>query len=185
MSEISKVYEARPIEESGRDAVELACYDLLEKLQIPFRRVDHEAAQTMEDCVAIGQVLGGEVCKNLFLCNRQQTQFYLLLMEGEKKFHTKDLSSQLGVSRLSFAGPEHMQELLGVRPGSASVLGLQNDLEGKVRLLIDKPLLEKEWFGCHPCRNTSTLLLRTKDVLEQLIPALCHPYTVVDLPADE
>ena len=136
-------------------------------------------------CDLATERLGGEICKNLFLCNRQKTQFYLLLIEGGKRFHTRDLSGQLGVSRLSFAGPEDMQALLGVQPGSVSVLGLPSDREGRVRLLIDRPLLEKAQFGCHPCRNTSTLLLRTSDVLERLLPALGHPYTVVDLPETE
>jgi len=179
------VYTGAPENLAQRAEREQACYRLLESLGIAYTRVDHDAADTIELCHEIEGLLGTEVCKNLFLCNRQQTDFYLLLMPGDKNFRTKDLSKQLGVSRLSFAGPEHMMEFLGLAPGSVSVLGLMNDKEHRVRLVIDKPLLEAESFGCHPCLNTSTLRMKTADVLNTLIPALVADYTVVDLPEPE
>jgi len=179
------VYSGAPENAQQRLAREQACYQLLDQLQIPFFRVDHEAADTIAACHEIEGLLGTEICKNLFLCNRQQTEFYLLLMPGDKPFRTKDLSKQLGVSRLSFANETHMQSLLGLTPGSVSVLGLMNDEAHKVHLLIDQPLMQAQWFGCHPCINTSTLRLSTADVLEKLIPALTETYTVVDLPVYE
>ena len=121
------------------------------------------------------------ICKNLFLCNRQQTNFYLLMMPGDKPFKTKDLSAQLGVSRLSFASEEHMLELLDVLPGSVSVMGLMNDPENRVRLVIDREVLEEEYVGCHPCKNTSSIKLRTSDLLEKFLPAVHHTPTVVTL----
>jgi len=187
-------YFGRPVQSMGPDAVknptdripaELACYDLLDSLGILYSRVDHAHADTIEACHAVEAVLGWPVCKNLFLCNRQKTQYYLLMMEGDKVFKTKDLSKQLGVSRLSFAGPEDMVALLGVHPGSVTVLGLMNDKENKVQLVMDKPIHEAEHVACHPCISTSTLCLSRQDLLEKLLPAMGHAPIVVDLPIPE
>ena len=160
---------------------ELRVYDFLDSLHIAYDRVDHEPAMTMEACLAVDEALGASMCKNLFLCNRQQTDFYLLLMPGDKPFKTKDLSAQIGSSRLSFADAEHMEKYLDITPGSVSVLGLMNDKEKKVRLLIDRDLLSKEYIGCHPCVNTSSLRLATKDLIETIIPAMEHPMQIVEL----
>jgi len=136
----------------------------------------------MEDCRAIGEALGVRICKNLVLCNRQQTKFYLLCMNAAKPFKTKDLSAQIGSSRLSFASAEKMEELLGVTPGSASILSLMNDADGAVQLLLDRELYTKEFFGCHPCKNTGTLKLDTSDVLNIFLPYVNHKPVLVDLP---
>ncbi len=165
----------------GRLLKEIAVYELLEKLKISYLRVDHEAAATVDDCHGVDEALGIHICKNLFLCNRQKTDFYLLMMPGLKKFKTKELSAQLGVSRLSFAEAEYMEEFLDITPGSVSVMGLMNDKEHRVRLLIDSELLQDEFVGCHPCVNTSSLKLRMKDVLEKFLPYVGHGYTVVEL----
>ena len=177
--------QGRPADAASRAPEELACYDLLDRLGIEYRRVDHPAAETMAALEDAERALDTPVCKNLVLCNRQQTQFYLLLMPGDKPFRTKDLSQQLGVARLSFAPPEAMERLLGVQPGSASVLGLQFDREGEVRLLIDREVLAAPRFGCHPCRNTSSLAFSASDFREKLLPALGHEPTLVDLPRAE
>ena len=171
----------RPLETSHRSSKELAVYDLLESLGLEFFHADHEAAATMEACVAIDEALGVTMCKNLFLTNRQQTNFYLLLMPGEKPFKTKDLSSQINSARLSFGSAELMEEKLGVLPGSATVFGLLNDAEGEVALLIDRELLSNEYIGCHPCVNTSSIKLKTADLLQSVLPALKRECTVVDL----
>lgn len=136
----------------------------------------------MEDCLLIEAQLEARICKNLFLCNRQKTNFYLLMMPGDKPFKTKDLSSQLGVARLSFADEAHMEEMLDLLPGSVSIMGLANDTEHRVQLVIDREVLEGEYLGCHPCMNTSSIKLKTKDVLEKFLPAVRHTATVVDLP---
>lgn len=183
MSEIHidrHLYTTRP-EPEGRLPREMAVYDLLEKLEIPFIRVDHGAAMTIEDCKGVDELLGIDICKNLFLCNAQKTKFYLLLMPGGKQFKTKDLSKQIGSSRLSFAPAEYMEKYLGVTPGSATILGLMNDPDHQVQLIIDKDVTAQEEFGCHPCINTSSLKLRTKDVLDRLIPALGHTPIFVEL----
>ena len=166
----------------GRMEKELRSYALLDSLGIEYRRVDHEHADTIEQCEQVEQLLGCKICKNLFLTNRQQTDFYLLIMPGEKPFKTKLLSKQIGSARLSFASPEHMEKHLDIIPGSVSVLGLMNDKGGAVRLLVDRDLLQEEYFGCHPCINTSSLRLKTADVLEKLLPAMGHAPTYVELP---
>ena len=174
------LYPGRPAE--PRIPLEDRCYDLLDRLGIQYYRVDHDHADTIEMCEEVEKLLGCRICKNLFLTNRQQTDYYLLIMPGEKPFKTKLLSKQIGSARLSFASPEHMAELLGVTPGSVSVLGLMNDIEGKVRLLVDRDLLREENFGCHPCRNTSSLRFTSGELFDKLLPALGHEPVFVDLP---
>lgn len=177
-----KLFEKRPDNCSERLEKEVRCYDLLDRLGIEYVRADHESADTMTACEEIDKTLGCEICKNLMLCNRQQTEFYLLMMPGAKPFKTKLLSKQIGSSRLSFASPEYMEELLCIAPGSLSVLGLMNDKEGRVRLLVDRDTLEGEFVGCHPCVNTSSLKIRTSDVFGPLLEAMKHTMTVVELP---
>lgn len=166
----------------GRIEKEMRSYALLDSLGLEYRRVDHEHADTIEACEQVEGLLECKICKNLFLTNRQQTDFYLLIMPGEKPFKTKLLSKQIGSARLSFASPEHMEEYLDITPGSVSILGLMNDKNGAVRLLVDRDLLKEEYFGCHPCINTSSLRLKTADVLEKLLPAMGHEPSFVDLP---
>ena len=166
----------------GRIEKEMRSYALLDSLGIEYRRVDHEHADTIEACEQVEGLLECKICKNLFLTNRQQTDFYLLIMPGEKPFKTKLLSKQIGSARLSFASPEHMEKYLDITPGSVSILGLMNDKSGAVRLLVDRDLLKEEYFGCHPCINTSSLRLKTADVLENLLPAMGHEPSFVDLP---
>ena len=175
------LYHGRPEDVSDRLEKEIACYALLDSLGVAYDRVDHDFADTIEACEAVEQVLGEKICKNLFLCNRQKTSFYLLMMPGEKVFKTKDLSKQLGVARLSFASPEDMLRLLNITPGSVSIMGLMNDHEKKVRLLVDGDVLEEQYFACHPCINTSSLRFRTKDLTEKVIPAMDHELRIVKL----
>lgn len=174
-----EVYNGAPAE--SRSDVENRVYECLARLDIPFTRVDHDAAFTMEDCVAIGEALNVHICKNLLLTPRNRSAFYLLCMPGEKPFSTKDFSKLIGSSRLSFATEEDLVALLGCHAGSASVLGLMNDTEHRVTLAIDRTVAEDEWFGCHPCKNTSSLRLKTRDVLEKFLPATGHEAVIVDL----
>ena len=175
------VYTGKPENIKERQPKEAAVYELLESLEIPYERVDHEALFTIDACRQVDRILGISICKNLFLCNAQKTRFYLLLMPGEKKFKTKEVSSQIASSRLSFAGEENMEKLLNITPGSVSVMGLMNDRENQVQPLIDRELLEEEYMGCHPCVNTSSLKLKTADVIEKFLPATAHGYLIVDL----
>ena len=180
MNIVNTLFTGRPSD--TRTEREERCYDLLDRLSVEYFRVDHEHADTIADCELVEDLLGCRICKNLFLTNRQQTDFYLLIMPGEKPFKTKLLSKQIGTARLSFGTPEQMERFLDTAPGSASVLGLMNDKENTVRLLVDRDLLGEEFFGCHPCRNTSSLRFRTADLFETLLPAMRHEPTFVDLP---
>lgn len=173
--------QGRPLDYANRLPKEVRVYDLLDKLEIPYQRVDHAAAMTMEDCAAIDKALQAHTCKNLLLCNRQNTQFYILLIPGDKPFKTKELSKQIGSSRLSFASAEHMEKYLDITPGSLSILGLMNDSENRVQLLIDEDVLKGDYIGCHPCINTTSLRLRTEDVVNKIIPAMGHTPKVVTL----
>ena len=165
----------------GRLLKEMAVYELLDKLEISYQRVDHEAAATVEDCHDVDEALGIHICKNLFLCNRQKTDFYLLMMPGLKKFKTKELSAQLGVARLSFAEAAYMEEFLDITPGSVSVMGLMNDRGNQVTLLIDEDVIREEYVGCHPCINTSSIRMKMDDLLQKFLPAVRHEYTSVHL----
>ena len=164
---------------------ETRVYNLLDRLSIAYQRVDHEAAMTMDICAGIESSLGAAICKNLLLCNRQQTDFYLLMLPGDKPFKTSVLSKQIGSSRLSFAGGEYMEQFLDITPGSLSVLGLMNDHENRVRLLIDRELMQDDYIGCHPCINTTTLRLKTADLINRIIPATGHDITWVTLATEE
>ena len=182
-----ELQKGRPENTDNRLDKEIRVYDFLDKLGIQYQRIDHEAAMTMEACEEIDRSLGDNttICKNLFLCNRQETDFYLLLMPGNKPFKTKDLSAQIHSARLSFAKPEYMEKYLDITPGSVSVLGLMNDSEKKVQLLIDEDVMKEPYFGCHPCINTSSLKFTTEDLMQKIIPALEHEPVTVTLPVPE
>lgn len=182
-----ELQKGRPENTDNRLDKEIRVYDFLDKLGVQYQRIDHEAAMTMEACEEIDHALGDNttICKNLFLCNRQETDFYLLLMPGDKPFKTKDLSAQIHSTRLSFAKPEYMEKYLDITPGSVSVLGLMNDSEKKVQLLIDEDVMKEPYFGCHPCINTSSLKFTTEDLMQKIIPALEHEPVTVTLPVPE
>lgn len=182
-----ELQKGRPENTDNHLDKEIRVYDFLDKLGVQYQRIDHEAAMTMEACEEIDHALGDNttICKNLFLCNRQETDFYLLLMPGDKPFKTKDLSAQIHSARLSFAKPEYMEKYLDITPGSVSVLGLMNDSEKKVQLLIDEDVMKEPYFGCHPCINTSSLKFTTEDLMQKIIPALEHEPVTVTLPVPE
>ena len=180
-----ELVKGRPTDCSGRLEREVRVYDLLDKLGIEYERTDHEEANTMEKCNEIDKILDTIICKNLFLCNRQQTEFYLLMMPGDKPFKTKYITKQLGCSRLSFAPSEKMLEYLDIKPGAVSIMGLMNDKDNKIQLVIDKPVVESETLGCHPCVCTSSLKFKTKDIIEKFLPAVHHEPIIVELPRGE
>ena len=180
-----ELYNGRPEDVEGRLPREIRTYDFLDELGIEYLRTDHEPANNMEACNEIDAVLGVLICKNLFLCNRQKTKFYLLMMPGDKKFKTKELSSQIGSARLSFADPEDMLKYLDIEPGAVSIMGLMNDKDHAVQLLIDEDVLKGEALGCHPCVCTSSLKMKTRDVIEKFLPAIGHEYRTVHLVGED
>lgn len=175
----STIYHGRPLEK--RIPKEESAYNLLESLCIEFDRVDHAPANTIEECLEVDRLLEMDICKNLFLCNSSKTAYYLLLMPGNKKFRTAEVSKQIGSSRLSFASYEDLEKMLDLTPGSVTVLGLMNDKSCKVRLLIDSDVLKEEFFGCHPMINTSSIRFKTSDLLNKLLPAVKHQFIEVFL----
>ena len=175
------LHEGRPETTAGRLEKEIRCYDFLDGLGVPYQRIDHEAAMTMEACAAVDVALEATICKNLLLCNRQCTDFYLLLIPGDKVFKTSQLSKQIGSSRLSFADPQYMEEFLDITPGSVSVMGLMNDKDHHVELMMDEDILKGEYIGFHPCINTSSLRLKTADLMEKVIPAMGHEPKIVSI----
>ena len=184
-ADIMKLENGRPADCGHRLAKEVRTYDLLDSLGVAYQRIDHEAAMTMEACAEVDKMLDAVICKNLLLCNRQCTDFYLLMIPGDKVFKTSILSKKIGSSRLSFAAPEYMEQYLDITPGSLSVLGLMNDKENKVKLLMDADVLKGEYFGCHPCINTSSLRIKITDLMEKIIPAMGHEPTIVELETPE
>lgn len=180
-----KLFFGKPEDASNRLDKEVRVYDFLDTLGIEYERVDHPAAGTMEECHRIESILGANICKNLFLCNRQKTNFYLLMMPADKVFKTKELSNQIGSARLSFAGPEEMEKYLDITPGAMSVMGLMNDTDNNVRLLIDEDVLNDEYLGCHPCVNTSCIKLKTTDVVNVFLKKTQHDMTLVKLIGEE
>lgn len=175
------VQSGRPDNLDKRLEKEIRVYDLLDKLGIKYERVDHEALETMDACCKVDRLLNVHMCKNLFLCNAQRSKFYLLLMPGEKKFITRDLSKQIGSARLSFAEKEYMEEYLNITPGSVSVMGLMNDKNGRVQLLIDSDIMKEEYIACHPCINTSSIKFKMDDLIKKFLPFTGHEAIVVDL----
>ena len=182
---IMDLYHGRPEITEGRLPREVRTYDFLDSISIPYIRTDHERADNMEACNEIDAALGVLMCKNLFLCNRQKTKFYLLMMPGDKKFKTKELSSQIGSARLSFADEEAMLKYLDIEPGAVSIMGLMNDRGKDVQLLIDEDVLKGEYIGCHPCVCTSSLKISTTDLIEKFLPATGHDYKTVHLVGED
>ena len=180
-----ELYTGRPESPEGRLPREIRTYDFLDSLGIRYQRTDHERADNMEACNEIDAVLGVIICKNLFLCNRQKTRFYLLMMPGDKKFKTKELSAQIQSARLSFAGPEDMLKYLDIEPGAVSIMGLMNDRDHMVQLLVDEDVLKDEHIGCHPCVCTSSLKIRTQDILQTFLPATGHSLRTVQLKGED
>ena len=176
-----ELQKGRPADTTGRLDKEIRTYDLLDRLGVEYDRVDHAPAMTMEDCKEVDEILESMVCKNLFLCNRQKTQFYLLMMPGDKPFKTKEITSQIGSARLSFASPEDMEKYLDIRPGAVSVMGLMNDHENHVQLLVDEDVMKGEYLGCHPCVNTSSMKVRTEDIFGKFLEVVHHDMIKVTL----
>ena len=180
-----ELYNGRPATDEGRSERDIRTYDLLDSLHIEYKRTDHEAAKTMDACNEIDAILDVVICKNLFLCNRNKSSFYLLMMPGNKQFRTREVSDMIGSSRLSFADEEDMLKYLDIEPGSVSIMGLMNDREKAVQLLIDEDVLKGEFIGCHPCVNTSSLKIKTDDILNRFLPATGHEYTSLHLQGEE
>ena len=177
----AEIFTGAPADMSGRAEREKAVYEFLAGTGVNYCRMDHAPTVTMEECAERGKKLGIVISKNIFLCNTQKTRFYLLVMPASKRYVTRIFSREIGSARLSFAPPEAMEKMLGCSPGSASVMGLLFDRENRVSLYFDRDVLRQEWFGCHPCINTTSLKFRMTDFTEKVLPALGHEFSSVCL----
>ena len=176
-----ELFNGRPLDDSDRTEKEIRVYDFLDELGISYCRLDHAPAFGSEAdlCREIEDSLGARICKNLFLANRQRTKFYMLMIPEDKVFRSSDISKQAGSSRLHFAESEYMEEMIGCSPGSASVMGLINDTEHRVQLLVDEDVINSEFVGCHPCINTSSLRIKSEDIFEKFVRATGHDFIIV------
>lgn len=179
MLHFSEISTTAPTDE--RVALETSTYKTLDQLKIPYERVDHEAAASMEECVEIDKYLGVEIRKNIFLCNKKKTSFFLVILPANKPFDTAAFSKKTGIAHVSFAPPEKMEELLGTAPGSATVMGLVNDIDDYVQLIIDKEVADEEWYGCNPGINTSHIKIKTSDLINKFVPHTKHRAKVIAL----
>ena len=179
MIHVSEPYASAPAE--FQNDLHRQVYETLEKLSIPYFRVDTDEAITMEDCIAIADKLNTPVVKTLFLCNRQQTNFYLFVTTSEKAFSTKNFSRAMGISRVSFASPEQLESMLGTKVGSASVLSLLHDPEQRVHLVLDRQVLIEPWFGCSDTTTTGYMKLVTDEMLHKFLPHVDHLPTIINI----
>ena len=169
---ISEVTALAPQEDRGE--LENRVYKELQKLQIPFERVDNDSVETMEECTEISEKLGAEIRKTIVLCNRKKTMFFLVVLPAEKHFDTKTFCEKVGCPRVSFASPESMEAKLGVLPGSATIMSVLNDPERSVQVIIDKEVADAEWFACNPGANTTHIRLATEKLLKVFLPHVFH-----------
>lgn len=175
---ISEIKTTVPTDE--RCALETKVYETLSKLSIPFELVDNDSVESMEECIEISEKLGAEIRKTIFLCNRKKTSFYMVILPANKSFNTKEHCKKMDVSRLSFASGDLMMQHLDVAPGTATIMSLINDPDEKVELFIDKEIANSEFFACNPGANTTHLKIKTKDLLNKLLPKIDHPATIIE-----
>ena len=156
-------------------------YARLDAMGVAYASMEHAPAHTIEDCLENDKKLGGVTAKNYFLTTKNQKNFYLCLVRPEARFRTSDISKQVNSSRLSFGTDEQMQRLLRVHPGSVSPMGLMFDAENQVHLLVDSGLREVEKIAFHPCDNTQTLVMDSKDFFDVYLPSVHHTPVFVEI----
>ncbi|MDD5824117.1 MAG: prolyl-tRNA synthetase associated domain-containing protein [Firmicutes bacterium] len=176
---ISDITSAAPSDE--RCPLETKVYETLAELGIPFERVDNDSVEAMEECIEIQDKLGAEIRKTIVVCNRQKTDYYLVVLPADKRFDSKAFAKAMECSRLSFASGDDMVEKLGVAPGSATVMSILNDADGIVKVAIDKEVADEEWFACNPGANTTHIKIKTADLIDKVLPAQNHAATIVEL----
>lgn len=167
--------------ENIKNPTEKKVFALLDKLKIAYECVENDVVESMEECKEVDEALGTEIRKSIFLCNKKKTSFFLVVMPAEKSLDTATLSNKIGVPHLSFASAEHMEQHLGALPGSASVMGLINDEDDYVQLIIDKEVADCEWFGCNPGINTAHLKMKTSDLINKFLPKINHRAKIMAL----
>lgn len=176
---ISEIHKSNP--DVFKTPLQKMVYNTLNQLHIPFERVDTDEAITMEDCTSIEKRLNMKMVKTLFLCNRQQTDFYLFITVGSKPFHSKDFSTALNISRVSFAPSKYLETMLGTKIGAATVFSSLLDAENNVRIIFDKDVLSEEWYGCSDGTTTGYMKIRTDDILKTFLPFTNHTPLIIEV----
>lgn len=156
-------------------------YQTLDALSIPFESVDTDEAITMENCVLIEENLNMKMVKTLFLCNRQQTSFYLFITKGDKPFRSKDFSTALGVARVSFAPSKKMDTMLGTKIGAATVFSALLDKNNIVQIIFDKDVLAEKYYGCSDGTTTGYIKIETDKILHTFLPYTKHTAAVIEV----
>lgn len=176
---ISEVVKTVP--EDARGALETKTYEELTRLGIKFERVDNDPVEAMDECTEIAGKLGTEIRKTIVVCNRQKTQYYLVILPADKRFDSKRFAQMMQCARVSFASAEDMESILGVQPGSATVMSILNDTDNKVQVVVDKAVADEKWFGCNPGANTTHLKIKTNNLLNNFLPAEGHKPEIIVL----
>jgi Ala-tRNA(Pro) deacylase len=176
---VSEIMKKAP--NSYKSHLQEMVYELLKKLQISFERVNSDEAISMEDCIEINQKLDMKMVKTLFLCNSRKTEFYLFITTSDKPFKAKNFSHALGVSRVSFAPAELMEQILGVKIGAATVFGVLMDKENLVQVVFDKDVLLEEWYGCSDGTTTGYMKVKTKLIVNNFLTYAKHIPTVIEM----
>ena len=176
---ISEIKDAAPA--AFRTELQKSVYETFEKLNIPFERVDTDEAVTMDDCVAINDKLDMKMVKTLFLCNRQQTDFYLFVTRGDKPFRSKDFSHALDIARVSFAPAELLLDMLQTPVGATTVLSMLVDTENRVKVVLDSEVVREEWYGCSDGTTTGYLKIRTTDIVHRFLDYTNHKPMIVSI----
>lgn len=179
MIKVSESYNYSP--DNFKTELQKKVYDTLNELSIRYERVDTSEAITMEDCLEIEKKLNVKMVKTLFLCNQQKTKFYLFVTTSSKRFDSKIFSRQLQISRVSFANEELMLSKIKTKIGSATIFGLLMDETKEVQLVIDKEVLNEEYYGCSDGTTTGYMKITTKDILDKVIPCTNHEFNIIEM----
>ncbi len=176
---VSDIFTTSP--EEYKNKIQEIVYRTLDELSISYERVETDEAITMEDCIEIDKKLNMKMVKTLFLCNRQETNFYLYITTGDKKFDSKKFSQELEISRVSFAKEGKMNEMLGTRIGAATIFSSLIDNDLKVQIVIDKDVLNEEYYGCSDGTTTGYMKIKTDDIINKVLPYSKHKETIIEM----
>ncbi|ALJ00204.1 prolyl-tRNA synthetase associated domain-containing protein [Rufibacter tibetensis] len=175
----SEIKETAPLQ--FKTPLQEKVYTSLHKLDIPFQRVDTDDAISMEDCIEINRKLNMKMVKTLFLCNRQQSVFYLFVTTGDKPFSSKAFSNALGAARLSFAPEALLNSMLGTSIGAATVYSVLLDRENKVQVVFDEEVASEEWYGCSDGTTTGYMKVKTTHIIHDFLEYASHKPTVIQV----
>ncbi len=176
---ISKVFDGAP--EDKRGELETKVYAEFKELGIDFKRVDNDEAISMEECVEISNTWGAEIRRTVVVCNRQTTNYYLVVMPADKRFDTKTFAHNMECARVSFASEEDMIKILGVSHGNASVVSILNDKDNMVQVVLDKDVADDEYFACNVGINTTHIMFKTDDLINKFLVKEEHNPKIIEL----